>query len=207
MDRFPLDPSARYSYASRFSRAKGGHHGCDIFAPRGTPVVAVEDGGVGRAIDPKGGLVLYLLNLKTKRHYYYAHLDDVVDEIPEAPLSLKVHAGQLLGHVGDSGNAKGKAPHLHLQMRIRGTIVNPYDALMEADPHRRGRAEPGSEPGYGTRTGPDTDADDEGEGEAGEGLRLPGIGTFSSSTLIAGLVIAAAAWWAFSRPKEEREWR
>lgn len=163
MDRFPLDTTARYDYASRFSTAKGGHHGCDIFSAEGTPVVAVEEGDARRAIDPKGGLVVYLLNLRTGNHYYYAHLRDVDAHLPVAPKSTHVSAGQLLGHVGTTGNARGTSPHLHFQLRQRGKIVDPYPYLVAVDPltHREGGpppkpspVEPGSRPGYGTRTTP-----------------------------------------------------
>lgn len=147
MIRFPLPRDANYDYANRFGTGPGDHHGTDLFAPRGTPVLAVERGMARADEDPKGGLVVYLAALNLEggpaepvRIYYYAHLDDVIDTVPGGTL---VEAGDLLGHVGDSGNAKGTDPHLHFQMRMAGTTVNPYPELRRVDPRRPG---PGREP-------------------------------------------------------------
>ncbi len=86
------------------------HQGIDIFAPRGTPVrsatrgvvVAVREGGLG-------GRVVWVLGPGGERHYY-AHLQGWAPGLGEGRV---VQAGDLLGFVGDSGNAKGTPPHLH----------------------------------------------------------------------------------------------
>jgi murein DD-endopeptidase MepM/ murein hydrolase activator NlpD len=147
MRRFPLPKDANYDYANRFGTSPGDHHGTDIFAPRGTPVLAVERGMARSAEDPKGGLVVYLaaLNLdggpaEPVRMYYYAHLDDTIDPVPGGTL---VEPGEVIGHVGDSGNAKGGDPHLHFQARIAGETVNPYPLLRGVDPKVPG---PGKDP-------------------------------------------------------------
>lgn len=132
MDVFPLLTEDRYDYARRFN----GHKGTDIFAERGTPIVAVEDGQAHADTDPLGGTVIYL-DADSGNRYYYAHLDGVVDPLdPAEPFVLvEAAAGDVLGFVGDSGNAKGKQPHLHFQMAVpgRGTI-DPFDELSRVDP-------------------------------------------------------------------------
>ena len=86
------------------------HQGVDIFAPRGTPVrsathgvvVSVREGGLG-------GRQVWVLGPAGERHYY-AHLEDWAPHLADRRI---VQAGEVLGFVGDSGNAKGTPPHLH----------------------------------------------------------------------------------------------
>ena len=138
MDRFPL-PAVSYSYSDYYQSSPSGHHGTDIFAPAGTAVLAVEDGQATADEDPTGGHVVYLTCPKTANQYYYAHLDLIDSTIPRAPAFREVRAGEMLGTVGTSGNAKGTSPHLHFQMRMRGTQVNPYSSLAAADPRKSGK--------------------------------------------------------------------
>jgi len=143
---FPLI-AARYDYASRFvPEGTEGHHGTDIFAPRGSPVIACDDGVARSAEDPKGGHVVYLKASPSAwlkpREWYYAHLDTVNPLIPTG--GVEVRGGQMIGTVGTTGNAKGTAPHLHFQMRLKGRLVDPYPFLVEADPQGSGKpAAPG----------------------------------------------------------------
>ena len=103
------------------------HEGIDLFAPRGTPLVATERGivtriGVGRL----GGLKLWLVG-ESGSEWYYAHLDSFAPGLTDGQL---VEAGDLLGHVGNTGNAVGTPPHLHLQLHPDGgRPVNPYPLL------------------------------------------------------------------------------
>jgi murein DD-endopeptidase MepM/ murein hydrolase activator NlpD len=86
------------------------HQGVDIFAPRGTPVrsttrgvvVSVREGGLG-------GRQVWVLGPAGERHYY-AHLEAWAPQLAEHRI---VQPGDVLGFVGDSGNAKGTPPHLH----------------------------------------------------------------------------------------------
>ncbi len=86
----------------------GTHKGIDIFAEAGTPVVAstngiiLYSGSYGR-----GGQVIYLLGANWHFHYF-AHLQQ-----RHVSLLSYVHAGESIGTVGNTGNAKGKPPHLH----------------------------------------------------------------------------------------------
>ena len=89
------------------------HQGIDIKAPKGTPVVATTDGFVERIKEGgNGGKQLYLRDAKG-RLFYYAHLDSwSVEEF------AAVAAGDVLGTVGDTGNAKGTTPHLHFEIML-----------------------------------------------------------------------------------------
>ena len=84
------------------------HKGVDIFAKKGTPIHSAVKGLViysGKMT--KGGNVIIILGPKWRRHLY-SHLD----EIKISTFSY-VNQNTLIGTVGDTGNAKGKPPHLH----------------------------------------------------------------------------------------------
>jgi murein DD-endopeptidase MepM/ murein hydrolase activator NlpD len=129
MKLFPVDPAGKPRFADRFN----GHKGVDIFAPRGTPVLAVDGGSARNTTDPKGGKVVYLKALDGNV-YYYAHLDDWSEQHPDNALYI-VRAGDVLGLVGSTGNAAGKEPHLHFEMHPDGgSAVNPYAELARVAP-------------------------------------------------------------------------
>jgi murein DD-endopeptidase MepM/ murein hydrolase activator NlpD len=86
------------------------HQGVDIFAPRGTPVRSTTRGVVASVREGGlGGRQVWVLGPAGERHYY-AHLDDWAPHLADRRI---VQAGEVLGFVGDSGNAKGTPPHLH----------------------------------------------------------------------------------------------
>jgi peptidoglycan LD-endopeptidase LytH len=86
----------------------GVHKGIDIFGPLGTDVLSATDGVVLFAGQvSRGGNVVLILGPKWRLHYF-AHLHSV-DASPLHPVA----AGEPIGTLGDSGNAKGKPPHLH----------------------------------------------------------------------------------------------
>jgi murein DD-endopeptidase MepM/ murein hydrolase activator NlpD len=146
---FPLRPASDARYTQ-------GHHdypASDIFAPEGTRFVAVTSGvveGLSR-VDPwdpdvddpptRGGLFVSLVGDDGVR-YYGSHLASVA---PGLDVGDRVEAGELLGHVGDSGNARGIEPHLHFGIsrpthpddwRVRRGEVDPFPYL---EAWRRGR--------------------------------------------------------------------
>jgi murein DD-endopeptidase MepM/ murein hydrolase activator NlpD len=126
---FPVDPSAHPTFADRFN----GHKGTDIFAPRGSHVLAVDGGTARNTTDPKGGNVVYLKAIDGST-YYYAHLDDWA-EPHEDNRPYLVRAGDLLGFVGSTGNAKDKPPHVHFEIHPAGSgAVNPFGELVELAP-------------------------------------------------------------------------
>ena len=86
----------------------GVHKGIDIFAGIGKSVVSTTDGIVlYQGNIQKGGNVVVVLGPRWRFHYY-AHLNTI-----DTSIFSVVWSGQVIGTVGDSGNAKGKPPHLH----------------------------------------------------------------------------------------------
>ncbi|WP_324719771.1 M23 family metallopeptidase [Salinimicrobium sp. HB62] len=85
------------------------HEGIDIFAPRGTPVVAATEGRVSSTGNKGlGGKQVWLRDRKRGTSLYYAHLDSII-----ARPGMKVFPGDTLGLVGNTGNARTTPPHLH----------------------------------------------------------------------------------------------
>lgn len=120
-----------------FNEVRGSrrHEAIDIMAPRGTPVIAADDGVVKKLFTSvAGGLTVYEFDPDQRFCYYYAHLDAYAAGLHEGQL---VHRGDLLGYVGTTGNAPPDAPHLHFALiRLdadhrwwKGTYVNPYPLL------------------------------------------------------------------------------
>jgi murein DD-endopeptidase MepM/ murein hydrolase activator NlpD len=101
------------------------HEGIDIFAKRGTPVLAATEGIVMRVgTNRLGGQVVWVLGPGGQRHYY-AHLDRYAD----IDKGQRVRPGTILGYVGTTGNAKGTPPHLHYGIYEVGGAINPYPML------------------------------------------------------------------------------
>jgi peptidoglycan LD-endopeptidase LytH len=107
-------------------------------APRGTPVVAVDDGVITKLFrSVAGGITIYQYDAGEKFVYYYAHLDRYRDGLKEGQV---VQRGDVIGFVGSSGNAPAAPPHLHFTIFLlgpekrwwRGTPVNPYPYLAGA---------------------------------------------------------------------------
>ena len=100
------------------------HKGVDIFARKGTPVLAGTSGLVlYRGHLRMGGNVLFVLGPKWRMHYY-AHLDSL-----HAPLFAFVDRGAVIGTVGATGNAAGKPAHLHYSI----LTPIPYPWRMDSD--------------------------------------------------------------------------
>ncbi len=119
--RFPVSGLTAAAVQSEFGAARDAgrreHEGIDIFAARGTPVVAVVDGHAGTGTNGLGGNVVWLRDGRTGRRFYYAHLDKwALDG------ASPVRAGDVLGYVGNTGNAQTTSPHLHFGIYERGAI-------------------------------------------------------------------------------------
>lgn len=105
----------------------GAHEGNDIFAPAGTPVLAVTDGTlqrVGTARVPGNRLYLY-----TDRgdYFFYGHLSSFEADVRSGK---RVKAGEVLGFVGSTGDAEPTPPHVHFEVHPGGgPPVNPYPFL------------------------------------------------------------------------------
>ena len=124
---FPVSGRDSRAAQSFFGAARDGgrrqHHGIDIFAPRGTPVVAAAPGIVRRVdVSNLGGKVVWLYDAKRGQSLYYAHLDSQI-----ARPGQVVRIGDTLGLVGNTGNARSTPPHLHFGIYRRGEgPVDPY---------------------------------------------------------------------------------
>ena len=112
------------------------HEAIDILAPRGTPVVAVDEGKVAKLFNSKqGGLTVYQFDRDETHAYYYAHLDRYADGLKEGDYMRR---GDPIGTVGTTGNAPPETPHLHFAIfRLgpekrwwEGDPINPYPFLM-----------------------------------------------------------------------------
>jgi len=121
-----------------YNEARSGgrvHDAIDIHAPRGTPVLAVNDGMIIKLHSgARGGTSLYHLDSDGRTRYYYAHLSAYAEGIHEG---VPVKKGQVIGYVGDTGNAQPGDYHLHFSIAVLsnvtrwwgGTNLNPYDVF------------------------------------------------------------------------------
>jgi murein DD-endopeptidase MepM/ murein hydrolase activator NlpD len=121
-----------------FHETRGGnrpHEALDILAPRGTQVIAVDDGRIVKLFKSvPGGLTIYQFDPSERFAYYYAHLDGYASDLAEG---LQVKRGEVIGYVGSTGNANPATPHLHFAIFElgpekrwwKGTAINPYPLL------------------------------------------------------------------------------
>ena len=157
-DRQLLVPVAGVQAArlrSNFTEPRTGdrtHRALDIMAPKGTPVLAADDGRIWRLrIGGIGGITIYATDPTSRFVYYYAHLDRYRPGLAEG---MAIARGDTLGYVGNTGNAKYTPSHLHFQVSALGddrrywggTPIDPLPFLQEAEvalaaAHRRAPAE------------------------------------------------------------------
>jgi len=113
------------------------HHAIDIMAPRGTPVLAADDGRVLRlSSNTLGGITVYTIDRSGQFVYYYAHLEGYKEGLVTGDLVAK---GDTLGYVGTTGDAPDNLPHLHFQiLRMpangrywEGDPIDPFPLLSE----------------------------------------------------------------------------
>lgn len=106
------------------------HQGCDIMASMGTPAVACVNGTI--TVVTEGGNAGKYLRLTmdgSSTFFYYMHMRDIGVSVGQ-----KVKAGDLVGHVGDTGNARGGPAHIHFEVHPGGgSPVNPYPLLKQFD--------------------------------------------------------------------------
>jgi peptidoglycan LD-endopeptidase LytH len=132
---FPVAGKDPGAVASTFGAPRDGgrrqHHGIDIFAPRGTKAVAAATATVLHVgTNRLGGNVVWLRADDPPLVLYYAHLERALVERGQ-----RLEAGAVVGEVGNSGNARSTAPHLHFGIYGRGPI-DPHPFVARA----RGRA-------------------------------------------------------------------
>lgn len=127
--RFPVAGEAVFGddwFYPRFVPYFHLHVGTDIFAARGTPVRSPVDGVFRSTNGPIGGLAAYV-TMADGTYFYMAHLDGLASGLADGQ---RVRTGQVLGYVGDSGNARGGRPHVHLEIHPKGGgPINPKPYL------------------------------------------------------------------------------
>jgi murein DD-endopeptidase MepM/ murein hydrolase activator NlpD len=131
---FPV--AGKHTYFDDFGapRAQGTHQGNDVMAARGVPVRAVAPGTIKRMTRVESGLGgIWIWLHDTRGHeYYYAHLTTISDGLEAgSPVTL----GQVIGTVGNTGDARYGATHLHFEIHPGGgAAVDPYTDLLAVDP-------------------------------------------------------------------------
>jgi murein DD-endopeptidase MepM/ murein hydrolase activator NlpD len=148
-DLFILFPQLdeQTEFVNSWGQARSGgrsHHGTDLMGTKMAPVVAVLDGVVETI--RKGGISGYyvMINHDDGISSWYMHLNNDspgTDNGRGGPenafaegleLGDTVEAGQIIGYVGDSGNAEWAGAHTHFELHIDGRAVNPYPYLKDA---------------------------------------------------------------------------
>ncbi|MEG3082464.1 M23 family metallopeptidase [Sphingomonas sp. PB2P12] len=135
----PVAGVPRTAITDSWENARGGgtrgHHGTDIMALGGTPVVAAAPGRIEKLFQSGlGGITLYVRSPDRRWTYYYAHLAGYAAGIREG---MAVKVGDTLGYVGDTGDAGAGNYHLHFGLTRmqpgerwwQGENVNPYPLL------------------------------------------------------------------------------
>jgi hypothetical protein len=189
---FPIDDP--HSYGDTWGACRDGcsrsHEGTDIFAAKMTDVYAAAAGTVGWVNDTQGGDCCAMsLEHDDGWTTYYIHLNNDTPGTddgqgwgfaPGITSGVHVEAGQLIGYVGDSGNAESTSAHIHFELhQPDGTKINPYPHLRAAE------APDGGVPGlpalvsYRVDDGPshdgtgnDSKGNDDGLAQCGETIEL-----------------------------------
>jgi murein DD-endopeptidase MepM/ murein hydrolase activator NlpD len=111
------------------------HDAIDIMAATDTPVIAAADGAVVKLFQSaKGGTTIYVRGTDERTIYYYAHLARYADGLVE---NKSVRRGEVIGYVGDTGNAGAGNYHLHFEISLTddpkrwygGRPINPFPLL------------------------------------------------------------------------------
>jgi hypothetical protein len=130
---FPVFGPASFgdSFGAPRPNVEGGwHHGEDVFAPPGTPLLAVADGTLHTiGFNRIGGYRLWLRD-DDGNEFYYAHLSAY------SPLAVEgrgVRAGDVIGFLGDTGDAEG-SPHLHFEIHPASMASLGYDGVVAPYP-------------------------------------------------------------------------
>jgi murein DD-endopeptidase MepM/ murein hydrolase activator NlpD len=154
MGRFPVAGVAHWSHDWLLPRYGPGfrfHLGCDVVAAYGTPVRAPVDGIVTSSRDTLGGLTARG-TMPDRTQLAFAHLSGLVEGFAEG---MAVTTGDIVGYVGDSGNAKG-TPHVHVAVYPRGGPATDPKPVLDGFLHDAEAALPGivaayaaAHPGFG----------------------------------------------------------
>lgn len=127
---FPVAGKNKRAIHSFFGDPRDGgrreHHGVDIFAKKGTPIVSPAKGYV-RFVGTRGigGKVVWIYDQERRQSMYFAHLDTHLIK-----KGVFVNPGDTIGTVGNTGNARFTPPHLHFGIYSNGPI-DPYAFIAE----------------------------------------------------------------------------
>ncbi len=141
---FPTDVS-KVTFTDNFGDARSGHahEGIDILGPKMTPLYSAVDGEVSYIVDPEPSYG-YMIVIEDEQGYtyHYIHVNNDTPGTddgnggtehayaPGIERGASVSKGQLIGWMGDSGNAENIASHLHFEIRYDGGAINSYPSLM-----------------------------------------------------------------------------
>ena len=122
----PVGPAHSFTDTWHAPRSGGRlHQGTDVFAPKGSPAYAVVDGTIDKVGDGGLGGVTFWLRADNGDRFYYAHHD-----ARDVSVGQRVSAGDVLGTVGNTGNAETTPSHIHFEAHPGGGgAVNPYPWL------------------------------------------------------------------------------
>ena len=131
--RFPVQGKDNRAIQSFWGARRGGgtrtHKGNDIFASKGTPLLAAVDGRITRVVDRGlGGKQVWLRDATRNQSLYYAHLNDW-----NVKKGQHVQAGDVVGYVGNTGNARTTPPHLHFGIYTSGGAIDPKWFIWKQD--------------------------------------------------------------------------
>ena len=127
---FPVFGSGA-TFTSEYGAPRAGtgwHQGNDIFAPIGVPVLAVADGVLSKVgVNTLGGNRLWLTD-DLGNAYYYAHMSGYAAHVADG---IRVRGGEIIGFVGNTGQAITTPPHLHFEIHPGdGASIDPYPYLL-----------------------------------------------------------------------------
>jgi peptidoglycan LD-endopeptidase LytH len=125
--------AGRFHFRDTWGAPRSGgrsHKGTDVFAAMGEPVLAVTDGTIARHSNGGlGGISVYLQG-DDGNLYYYTHLQSID---ANGAVGRRVQGGEVIAYNGDTGNARGGAPHVHFEVKPGGgASINPYPWLAAA---------------------------------------------------------------------------
>ncbi|KHJ38885.1 murein DD-endopeptidase MepM [Pedobacter glucosidilyticus] len=127
---FPVSNAGNKNIQSFWGMDRDGgsrkHEGIDIFAKKGTPILAVDKGAITRVQETTiGGKVIWQRLGVFSQSIYYAHLDSQLVKVGQT-----VHKGDTIGLIGNTGNAMGTSPHLHFGIYTSSGAIDPLDYVL-----------------------------------------------------------------------------
>ena len=144
--KFPVDNIKSHFYDDWKERRGGGsrlHEGLDVRAPKGAKIVAVADGIINTvAFSESSGYYIAIDHMNGWLSLYVHLNDDIIGDdnaggsasafAKEYKRGDRVQRGEVIGFVGNSGNAEGTVPHLHFELKYLGNSQDVYEYILKA---------------------------------------------------------------------------